>query len=371
MVAGSGGVATRVATPPPPPPAGDPGPTFADAVRTQKDGAGDQTPTARDTATMTAAATAAQTAPEQEVANPFAGGPLSGAALSQLSLRSDAPVAPQPGASGDPPAATGTTEAPATGFTSLDAFPGAVPPKLLNSKLTEKVHDLTNDDYAVTYSGVSRTPLVSSEHLTKASVAAAGKITRDDDFRADTRLPADERSELSDYKGYVNVDRGHMAPNGDMPTRTAANQSFLLSNMVPQAADQNEGVWEQIESGVRDATGTGGDIYVASGPAFIGSNLESLNGRVLIPTDTWKAVYIPSENKMGVYWVPNTNTVTSADVQTISVNELQQRIGIDVFPSVTDPALRNQASVPPLAKADFTGRVDPTSPDADDLTKHS
>ncbi len=148
--------------------------------------------------------------------------------------------------------------------------------------------------------------------------------------------------------------------------------------MVPQAANQNEGIWERIETGVRAATGAGNandagrDIYAATGPAFIGDNLQSLNGRVLIPTETWKAVYIPEENKMGVYWVPNKNTVTVGDIETISVNELQRRIGIDVFPSITDPALRNQAEVPAIAaQGRFGGRVKETGASADDLTKHN
>jgi len=262
---------------------------------------------------------------------------------------------------------------------ALDEFPGGIPPKILNPKLAEKVHDISNADYAVTYSGVSRTPLVSSEHLTKESIEqAANTGRRTNDFRADLRLPADQRAELSDYKGFIHVDRGHMAPHGDMSTRKAGSESFLLSNMVPQAANQNEGVWERIESGVRAATGAGNpsdagrDIYVASGPAFIGNDLQSLNGRVLIPTDTWKAVYIPEENKMGVYWVPNKNTVTADDIETISVNELQRRIGIDVFPSVTDPALRDQAEVPPIAEhGRFGGRVNQHDAGVDDLTKHS
>lgn len=257
-------------------------------------------------------------------------------------------------------------------------FPGGVPPKILNPKLAEKVHDISNGSYAVTYSGVSRTPLVSSEHLTKEGIEeAASTGGRTNDFRADLRLPAEERSELSDYKGYVHVDRGHMAPHGDMPDRKAGSESFLLSNMVPQAANQNEGVWERIESGVRAATGAGDasdagrDIYVASGPAFIGNELRSLNGRVLIPTDTWKAVYIPDEGKMGVYWVPNKNTVTPNDIETISVNELQRRIGIDVFPSIKDPALRNQAEVPAIAEQGrFGGRVKGHGPSVDDLTAY-
>jgi endonuclease G len=261
---------------------------------------------------------------------------------------------------------------------ALDEFPGGVAPKILNPKLADKVHEISNGDYAVTYSGVSRTPLVSSEHITKEGIEqAAATGGRTNDFRADLRLPADERSELSDYKGFIHVDRGHMAPHGDMSTRTAGSESFLLSNMVPQAANQNEGVWERIESGVRAATGAGDasdagrDIYVATGPAFIGNELQSLNGRVLIPTDTWKAVYIPEEGKMGVYWVPNKNTVAVDDIEKISVNELQKRIGIDVFPSVTDSALRDQAEVPAIAEQGrFGGRVKGHGPSVDDLTQH-
>ena len=75
---------------------------------------------------------------------------------------------------------------------------------------------------------------------------------------------------------------------------------------------------------------------------------------------------------MGVYWVPNKNTVTAGDIETISVNELQRRIGIDVFPSVTDRALRDQAEVPPIAEEGrFGGRIKQHDAGVDDLTKHN
>jgi hypothetical protein len=75
---------------------------------------------------------------------------------------------------------------------------------------------------------------------------------------------------------------------------------------------------------------------------------------------------------MGVYWVPNKNTVTADDIETISVNELQRRIGIDVFPSVTDLTLRDQAEVPPIAdQGRFGGRIKQRDVSADDLTKHN
>jgi hypothetical protein len=63
---------------------------------------------------------------------------------------------------------------------SLDQFPGGIPPKIFNPSLTAKVHDISNGKYAATYSGVSRTPLVSSEHIAKAGHRASRKHRRPD-----------------------------------------------------------------------------------------------------------------------------------------------------------------------------------------------
>ena len=62
--------------------------------------------------------------------------------------------------------------------------------------------------------------------------------------------------------------------------------------------------------------------------------------------------------RMGVYRVPNKNTVTADDIETISVDELHRQIGIDVFPAITDRALRDQAEVLPIAEQGrYGGRV--------------
>ncbi|HVX38375.1 MAG TPA: DNA/RNA non-specific endonuclease, partial [Gemmatimonadaceae bacterium] len=66
-------------------------------------------------------------------------------------------------------------------------------------------------------------------------------------FTADPTLPPDKRIFTSDYTsgGY---DRGHMTRSAD---RTAANvdnaTTFYLTNVVPQMADLNQGVWAQFE----------------------------------------------------------------------------------------------------------------------------
>ena len=80
------------------------------------------------------------------------------------------------------------------------------------------------------HSGISRTPLYSAEHLTRANLAAAKKLSKKDSFHPESTLPAQDRAELSDYarSGY---DRGHLSPNADFANRSAQAESFSLANM--------------------------------------------------------------------------------------------------------------------------------------------
>ena len=66
---------------------------------------------------------------------------------------------------------------------------------------------------------------------TTASLAAAGATPRQGDFHPDDRLPETDQAQLVDYR-QSGFDRGHMTPSGDMPTKTAQEQSFSLANIV-------------------------------------------------------------------------------------------------------------------------------------------
>ena len=86
--------------------------------------------------------------------------------------------------------------------------------------------------------GALITPYVPSPVQLVAAVAARRS------GHADANLPNDDRAELSDYvrSGF---DRGHMAPNGDMPTRSGQYESFTLANMVLQNPNNNRYIWER------------------------------------------------------------------------------------------------------------------------------
>ncbi|MEA1835245.1 DNA/RNA non-specific endonuclease [Methylobacterium durans] len=205
-------------------------------------------------------------------------------------------------------------------------------PVLTNANLATRTLPLCFDAYAVLHSGVSRTPLYAAEHLSRASVAAARRVDREDAFHDEERVPPDERARIEDYvrSGY---DRGHMAPAGDMPSAESQAQSFSLANIVPQNRAFNRGLWSAIEESVRRLASQRGDLYVVTGPVFEGDSVEAIKGRVLVPTQIFKAVYDPKRGEAGAYLAPNRADGTW---RAVSLKTLNTVAGIDVFPTLPE-----------------------------------
>lgn len=210
-------------------------------------------------------------------------------------------------------------------------FPDGTPPAFTNPRLAQGAVLLCNDGFAVTASPVTRGALWSAERLTRASVDAARRTPRENRFHPDARLPPEGRAELADYarSGY---DRGHMAPSGDMPDVQSQQQTFSLANMVPQAPALNRGPWERIESAVRRLARRRGELYVVTGPAFTGTQIDTIgDNRVLVPTAIWKAVYDSRTLAAGAYLCSNTDHPTC---QVLGIDALAGQVGIDPFPGV-------------------------------------
>jgi endonuclease G len=138
-----------------------------------------------------------------------------------------------------------------------------------------------------------------------------------------------------------------MAPSADMPTLNAQQESFSLANMVPQLHANNAGIWEELETSVRNLALNQHDVYVVSGPLFEGNKIEQLKGRVMVPTSIFKAIYDATANQAAVYITPNTNEQT----YTVSnIDEITTRLGIDPFPSIPEAARKLNSNVISLTK---------------------
>ncbi|MDV2859409.1 DNA/RNA non-specific endonuclease [Psychrobacter sp. CAM01] len=223
------------------------------------------------------------------------------------------------------------------------SFYGGVYPEFTNTKLDKNTQALCMDGFAVMYSGVSRTPLWSAEHLDRRRLQQAKTIDREDSFHEESRLPKSMRASLSDYSG-SGYDRGHLAPNANMANRSQQYDSFSLANIAPQSPRNNRYVWRNIESATRYLTQQYGEVYTITGVAFTGKKTKQLAERVLVPSHFFKAVYIPATDQAGVYYAPNDE---SERIEVISVDELTAKVGIDVLP-VLDRQTKAQAFALPL-----------------------
>ncbi len=118
-----------------------------------------------------------------------------------------------------------------------------------------------------------------------------GSAPRQDDFRPDAVLPAGWYQATSeDYIG-SGYDRGHLTPSGDR-TRSIPDNSatFLMTNIIPQLAANNQGAWEDFESYLRTLAQSGQEIYIIAG---VYGNIGTIaNGRIVVPQYTWKVALV-------------------------------------------------------------------------------
>ncbi|HEY3488613.1 MAG TPA: DNA/RNA non-specific endonuclease [Candidatus Deferrimicrobiaceae bacterium] len=227
-----------------------------------------------------------------------------------------------------------------------------ISPDITNPKMMKDFRELCFDGFGVMHSGITRTPLWSAEHLTRDALSSAEGLVRVNSFHPEGRLPAGSRAELRDYarSGY---DRGHMAPNGDMPDKPSQHESFSLANIVPQDPESNRGIWQKIESSVRTLAKKRGELFVLTGPLFRGAQLKRIGERVMVPSHLYKIVLDPKNGRAGAYLVENAPT---SEYATMSIAELESIAGIDFFPGMPASVKKAKPDLPKPSRNRGRGR---------------
>jgi endonuclease G len=211
---------------------------------------------------------------------------------------------------------------------------------------------LNKAQYAVGYNCALGRPAWVSWQLTNYWL---GSTPRQDDFRADTTLPTGcYRPGSTSYSG-SGFDRGHMTPSADRTNSIASNSAtFLMTNMIPQSPDNNQGIWANLEAYERDlVVNQGKELFIISGvygSGGTGSNgtfttIDS--GRIAVPARTWKIIVVvtPGTGLSGVNTstrviavdIPNAQGVRSADWRNyrVSVDSLETKTGYDFLSQVS------------------------------------
>ncbi|HEX8474910.1 MAG TPA: DNA/RNA non-specific endonuclease [Pyrinomonadaceae bacterium] len=217
------------------------------------------------------------------------------------------------------------------------------------SNATTDVNQPTNylmlkQGFAEAYHRDRGTPVWTSWHLDSSWIGSTGRAG---DFHADTSLPAGwYQVQPTDYQG-SGYDRGHMTPSGDRTsTFDLNNETFLMTNMIPQLPANNQGPWADFESYCRTLVGQGNELYIISGGS--GTQGTIANGHVTVPTQTWKVVIVLTSGTNDVSRVttstrtiaivmPNSGTInTDWRTYRVSVDQVETLTSFNFFSNVDD-----------------------------------
>ena len=185
-----------------------------------------------------------------------------------------------------------------------------------------------------------------------------GPEDRCDCFTFDPSLPADfPRYTTADYTGAgaaagYGIDRGHLARSFDRTSGSLDNAfTFYFSNIVPQAADLNQGPWAVFENYLGDrARLDNREVYVVAGGAGNKGTIKN-EGKIVIPESMWKvAVILPRDAGLAdvhsyrdveviAVIMPNAPGIRNTNWESFktTVNAVEALSGYDVLALLPDP----------------------------------
>ncbi|MBC8102227.1 MAG: DNA/RNA non-specific endonuclease [Cytophagales bacterium] len=224
------------------------------------------------------------------------------------------------------------------------------------SRATASVTDRDNyllerKQYALSYNNADGRPNWVSWRLVSEDLGPEER----GQFQTDPDLPEGFTTVApTDYRG-SGYDRGHLCPSGDRTASREANDAtFYMSNMMPQAADNNQKSWATLENYCRDLANAGNVLYIVCGPVGKVGTIGRV-AAVSVPESTWKVVAVLPRRAAGLAQVstktrvfaviiPNRNGPDIADGDwgkwRVPVRDVEKATGLDFF-SRLSPSLQS------------------------------
>jgi endonuclease G len=197
---------------------------------------------------------------------------------------------------------------------------------------------LANTGYVAGYSDPLGNPLWAAYRIKDAAVTDSPP--RPENFAADPRTIARIDPAVYTRSGY---DRGHLAPNHAIATRygrTAQEETFLMSNIIPQKHGLNAGLWKSLEQKIAaNYPGRFGEVWVIAGPVF-GARPERLQRRVAVPEACYMIIVDESDGRVRAqaFIFPQEPGKQLLDSYLTTIDEIERRTGLDFLAELPDDA---------------------------------
>ena len=176
-----------------------------------------------------------------------------------------------------------------------------------------------------------------------------GKAGRTNAWRYDPKISEAYQPNLK--KSYVeNYSKGHQIPSGDRVSSREDNVStFYYSNMVPQNQKHNAGIWQQLESDVRNLAKTVDTLYVVTGVGFVDNTnykyAHDTEGMACAIPDYFYKVVVwrdKQERWHSKAWcIPHKGFSGTPDNYKTTLREMEEKTSFDFFPALNDVNVLN------------------------------
>lgn len=186
----------------------------------------------------------------------------------------------------------------------------------------------------------SRTPLWNMISNEKILPDGTKPFLRSSNFRPDPKVK-NRSAELIDYMG-SGYDRGHSVPAADMVfSKIAISEAFYLSNIAPQKAGFNRGIWKRLEDFIRsELTPKYDSLIIVTGCLLQdSSNFDQPKtqiGNVSVPFFYYKVIIDVKRKSSIAFIIPNKkepipNNSNGFLKYICSIKDLERLTGIDFF----------------------------------------
>lgn len=200
---------------------------------------------------------------------------------------------------------------------------------------------LQHEGHLISYDGRNKNPYWVYHQLSPLTFEKnASRV--ECEFKEDPLLPSVLRATKRDYQG-SGYDRGHLCAAADCTSQKAMDDSFLLTNIAPQAPAFNRGYWKKVENHIRELTKDYPTVHVFTGPLY--KSQKERDGKryvkyqvigpneVGVPTHFFTLIFVelPTKKMMGkAYILPNQMIEPNTPLKKflVSVEEVEAASGV-------------------------------------------
>jgi endonuclease G len=193
---------------------------------------------------------------------------------------------------------------------------------------SKQVGSICRQAYFVGYDAAAKLPNYVT--YTLQPVNALGCVARTNAFAADQSVQGGATP--ADYAG-TGYDKGHMSPDGDLSWDVQVEfESFLMTNMSPQAGSLNRGIWKLLETSVRGWAVQLNQPYTIYVGGDYNAQDKKIGNGVVVPHGFYKIVINNATGAAAAWYFPHVapypNLGNDLTKFRVGIAALEQQVGV-------------------------------------------